>query len=71
MSSKILTITATIELPENEFDRAGIVANLAALPISMANWLKEHSIVGTITHDFVTKRAPKAATPTVVKQAAE
>lgn len=71
MSNKILTITATIELPDDEFERAATVAECAALPTVMKQWIKDSGRIGTVTHDFVTKRAPKAATPAVVKQAAE
>jgi hypothetical protein len=69
MSNRILKITTTIELPDDEFARASVVAKVTHFSTTFRQMLQDAGVEGTVTHDFVTKRAPKATTD--VKLAAE
>lgn len=72
MSNKILRITATIGLSEDEFKRAALIAKCQPLMGIIFDWMKEQDVDGIVTLDFVTKRAPKAErTGLEQKQAAE
>lgn len=63
MSTKVLTITTKIDLPDDAFDYAEVVAKCRPLQGVIQAWLTEQAITAAVTHEFVTKRVPKTETP--------
>ena len=54
-----LTITTSIDLPDDEFERAAVVSKAQPLLGQIGGWLKEHEVMGAVTHSFDGRSAPR------------
>ena len=54
-----LTITTSIDLPDDEFERAAVVSKAQPLLGQIVGWLKEHEVTGAVTHSFDGRSAPR------------
>ena len=56
-----LTITAVVELPDDEWERADVVAKCRPLVGVLNDWLTENKIEGSaVSHSFDGRSAPRA-----------
>lgn len=59
----VLTITTTIQLPADEWERADLVALCKPLPGVVREWMADNKVEGTVEHSFDGRKARTPAEP--------